>query len=49
MIGHNCLFDWLYVYHNLIAPLPDNYFEWKEAMRSSKNSFYDTKYIALRN
>ncbi len=47
-MGHNCNLDLLYIYHNLVAPLPDSYFEYKKALRESGNSFYDTKYIALK-
>ena len=47
-VGHNCLFDWLYLYHNLVAPLPDNYFDWKKAMAANNRHFYDTKYIAMQ-
>lgn len=25
-IGHNCNLDLLYIYHHLVAPLPDDYF-----------------------
>ena len=48
-VGHNCTLDLLYIYHHLIAPLPDNYFAYKEALLSSGNSFYDTKYIAIKH
>lgn len=47
-VGHNCLLDLMYLYHCFIANLPDNYFEFKERLRNSGNSFYDTKYIALK-
>lgn len=38
----------MYLYHCFIANLPENYFEFKERLRNSGNSFYDTKYIALK-
>ena len=46
IIGHNCLFDLLYVYAHLIAPLPDDYFLFKKNLFDSGHKFFDTKYIA---
>lgn len=49
MVGHNCFLDLMYLYHNFIQPLPENYFDYKKILSQSGNSFYDTKYIALHN
>jgi hypothetical protein len=46
-IGHNCFLDLMYVYNSLIDTLPDNYFDYKEVLRLSGHSFYDTKFMAL--
>ncbi len=38
----------MYLYHCFIANLPENYFEFKDNLRRSGNTFFDTKYIALK-
>jgi hypothetical protein len=38
----------MYLHHCFISNLPENYFEFKERLKKSGNTFYDTKYIALK-
>ena len=42
------MLDLLYVYHNFVDNLPENYFEFKNILAQSGNSFFDTKYIAQK-
>ncbi|CAJ0937926.1 unnamed protein product, partial [Mesorhabditis belari] len=46
IIGHNCLFDLLYLYQHFIADLPDDYEKFKEVATAVFPIVIDTKILA---
>lgn len=46
MVFHNGLFDLLYIYQSFVADLPEDYFEFKKAIKKGFPYLYDTKYIS---
>ncbi|OQR92396.1 Poly(A)-specific ribonuclease PARN-like protein [Achlya hypogyna] len=47
VIGHNCLLDFVYLYHQFCAPLPPTLTEFKAQLLTHFPVIYDTKHIAL--
>lgn len=47
-IGHNCLYDILFIYEAFIDHLPTDYQNFKTVVTDGKRKFFDTKYIACR-
>ncbi|OQR85662.1 Poly(A)-specific ribonuclease PARN [Thraustotheca clavata] len=47
VIGHNCLLDFVYLYHQFCAPLPATLAEFKSQIQTHFPIIYDTKHIAL--
>lgn len=52
IIGHNCLYDLLFLYSSFVEDLPRDYQNFKRIMCDKKEGtdegrkFYDTKYLA---
>lgn len=47
LIGHNSLYDVLFLYSSFVDNLPSDYLNFKKALAEGRR-FYDTKYIATR-
>ncbi|EQC40151.1 hypothetical protein SDRG_02801 [Saprolegnia diclina VS20] len=47
IIGHNCLLDFVYLYHQFCAPLPATLREFKAELQTHFPTIYDTKHLAL--
>lgn len=45
MIGHNCLYDWIYLYNQFIGPLPDTYLQFAQEWSSMFPKTFDTKVL----
>eukprot|EP00455_Lapot_gusevi_P041194 TRINITY_DN474_c0_g2_i2.p1 TRINITY_DN474_c0_g2~~TRINITY_DN474_c0_g2_i2.p1 ORF type:complete len:636 (+),score=199.19 TRINITY_DN474_c0_g2_i2:100-2007(+) len=45
IVGHNCMFDLLFLYHHLEAFLPDSLSEYKTQLHSLFSTVFDTKYL----
>lgn len=46
IVGHNCMYDWLYIYNQFIGPLPDTYAEFSLQWNKYFPHTYDTKTMA---
>lgn len=48
MVGHNCLYDILYLYSSFVDELPRDYQNFKKIIcqKDCNRRFYDTKFIA---
>lgn len=46
LIGHCCLFDWLYIFKNCFDDLPEKVEDFFAILTSSFESVWDTKYLA---
>lgn len=46
LIGHNCLYDWLYIYNQFVAPLPENYSDFIKDWNSKFPVTFDNKVLA---
>ncbi|RDD43985.1 Poly(A)-specific ribonuclease PARN [Trichoplax sp. H2] len=46
VVGHNMLHDILHLVHQFIAPLPNDYYEFKEIVNTAFPNLYDTKLMA---
>ena len=46
LVGHNCLYDLLYIYSSFADNLPTEYQNFKKIVADDGRKFYDTKYIA---
>lgn len=49
IIGHNCMYDWLYLYNQFIAPLPETYLQFAQEWNSRFPFTYDTKVLAYNS
>ncbi|VDK43485.1 unnamed protein product [Anisakis simplex] len=49
LVGHNCLFDLLYLYQYFFADLPEDYGKWKKALNSIFPVIVDTRILAEEN
>ena len=47
LIGHNCLFDVVRIYHQFVDDLPANYKDFKRAFHAVFPEIYDTKHLAF--
>ena len=47
-IGHNCLYDILFIYEAFVDHLPTDYQNFKRVVADGKRRFFDTKYLATR-
>lgn len=48
-IGHNCLYDWLYIYNQFVAPLPDTYAEFINDWNEKFPCTFDNKVLAFNS
>ena len=46
IVGHNCMYDWLYFFNQFIAPLPETYLQFTQEWNSRFPFTYDTKVLA---
>ena len=46
LIGHNCMYDWIYIYNQFIAPLPETYLDWVLEWNQRFPFTYDTKVLS---
>ena len=46
-VGHNCLYDILFIYASFVEKLPVDYSNFKKII-SEGREFYDTKYLAAQ-
>lgn len=46
VIGHNCMFDWLFAISHFEGPLPESYEEYKKLFAALFPSLFDTKLLA---
>ncbi|VDM23770.1 unnamed protein product [Toxocara canis] len=49
VVGHNCLFDLLYLYQYFFADLPEEYGRWKKALNTIFPVIVDTRILAEEN
>uniref|UniRef100_F1KYZ0 Poly(A)-specific ribonuclease PARN n=1 Tax=Ascaris suum TaxID=6253 RepID=F1KYZ0_ASCSU len=49
VVGHNCLFDLLYIYQYFFADLPEDYAKWKKALNTIFPVIIDTRILAEEN
>lgn len=49
VIGHNCMYDWLYLYNQFIGPLPETYLQFAQEWSSRFPYTYDTKVLAYNS
>ena len=49
VIGHNCMYDWLYLYNQFIDRLPDTYMEFAKSWNEKFPKTYDTKVLAFNS
>jgi poly(A)-specific ribonuclease len=49
IIGHNCMYDWLYLYNQFIGQLPETYVEFAQKWNSCFPKTYDTKVLAFNS
>ena len=49
IIGHNCMYDWLYLYNQFIAPLPETYCQFAQKWNERFPYTYDTKVLAYNS
>lgn len=49
IVGHNCLFDILFLMKWLEGPLPDDFAEFRELLSQRLPNIYDTKFFAAEN
>jgi poly(A)-specific ribonuclease len=45
IVGHNCMFDWVYVYNQFIGELPDTYDEFIKDWHEKFPATYDNKVL----
>ena len=46
VIGHNCMYDWIYLYNQFIGPLPETYLQFAQEWNSRFPLTFDTKVLA---
>jgi poly(A)-specific ribonuclease len=49
LIGHNCMYDLVYLYNQFVAPLPDSYKEFAAEFHSLFPICFDTKNLATKS
>lgn len=49
IIGHNCMYDWIYLYNQFIGPLPETYLQFAQEWNSRFPYTYDTKVLAYNS
>lgn len=49
LVGHNPMYDWLYVYNQFVAPLPETYPEFIKEWNSKFPLTYDTKVLSFKS
>lgn len=49
VIGHNCMYDWIYLYNQFIGPLPETYLEFAHEWNQRFPFTYDTKVLAYNS
>ncbi|KAF0688373.1 Aste57867_19993 [Aphanomyces stellatus] len=47
VIGHNCLLDFVYLFHQFCGPLPPTLVQFKQQLGKAFPTIYDTKVLAL--
>ncbi|KAH9102129.1 hypothetical protein AeMF1_021265 [Aphanomyces euteiches] len=47
VVGHNCLLDFVYLFHQFCGPLPPTLVEFKQQLGKAFPTIYDTKHIAI--
>jgi poly(A)-specific ribonuclease len=45
LIGHNCMYDWLYCHNQFVGPLPATYTEWIKEWNQLFPLTYDNKVL----
>jgi len=49
IIGHNCMYDWLYLFNQFIGPLPETYLQFSQQWHERFPYTYDTKVLAYNS
>jgi poly(A)-specific ribonuclease len=49
LIGHNCIYDWLYVYNQFVDKLPETYDEFIKSWNKIFPFTYDNKVLAFNS
>ena len=49
LIGHNCMYDWIYVYNQFVGKLPDTYLEFAKEWHACFPNTFDTKVLAFNS
>ena len=49
VIGHNCMYDWMYVYNQFVGPLPETYLQFSQEWNQRFPYTYDTKVLAYNS
>lgn len=49
LVGHNPMYDWLYIYNQFVAPLPDTYSEFIKEWNSKFPLTFDSKVLAFKS
>jgi len=49
LIGHNCMYDWLYCYNQFVAKLPETYTEFVHEWHSKFPNTFDNKVLAFNS
>ena len=49
LFGHNCMYDWLYIFNQFVAPLPQTYLEFIEIWSKQFPNTYDNKVLAFHS
>jgi poly(A)-specific ribonuclease len=49
VIGHNCMYDWLYLYNQFVGKLPDTYAQFAAEWHARFPKTYDTKVLAFNS
>ena len=49
LVGHNCMYDWLYLYNQFIDALPDTYEEFIAQWNKAFPRTFDTKVLAFNS
>jgi hypothetical protein len=49
LVGHNPMYDWLYVYNQFVAPLPNSYTDFIREWNSKFPTTFDSKVLAFKS
>ena len=49
LIGHNCIYDWLYIYNQFIGELPETFADFTEEWSKYFPLTFDTKVLASQS